>query len=55
MSTPWALARYQAIAAYIAMQPEGGQRGPLLTRLAARSWPGPDGAPFQVSADTLRA
>lgn len=54
MSTPWALARYQAIAAYIATNPLRGQRGPLLAQLAGRSWPGPEGEPFQVGAETLR-
>ncbi len=54
MSDPWALARYQAIAAYIATSPPRGQRGPLLTLLASRTWTGPDGEPFKVSAETLR-
>jgi transposase len=54
LSDPWALARYQAIAAYIAMSPDRGRRGPLLAQLAARSWPGPDGEPFQVTEETLR-
>lgn len=54
MSDPWAVARYQAIAAYIATDPPRGQRRPLLVQLAARSWPGPDGEPFTVSEETLR-
>lgn len=54
MSDPWALARYQAIAAYIAMTPKRGERRSLLIQLAARSWPGPDGEPFTASAETLR-
>ena len=41
MSDPWALARYQVIAAYIALTPARGQRGPLLRQLSTRSWPGP--------------
>jgi transposase InsO family protein len=52
---PWALARYQAIAAYVALVPPRGGRRPLLEQLAARSWPGPDGEPFTASAETLRA
>ena len=54
MSDPWAIARYQAIAAYIATSPPRGQRGPLLALLADRVWTGPDGEPFTVSAETLR-
>lgn len=55
MSDPWALARFQAIAAYVALVPKRGQRRALLEQLAARSWPGPDGEPFTASAETLRA
>lgn len=54
MSDPWALARYQVISAYIAMEPARGRRGPLLLQLAGRSWPGPDGELFGVSAETIR-
>ena len=54
MSDPWALARYQVIAAYIALVPKRGARGTLLLQLAARSWTGPDGEAFTVSAETLR-
>lgn len=54
MSDPWALARYQAIAAYIALVPKRGARRALLEELAARSWPGPDGEAFTASAETLR-
>ncbi len=54
MDSPWALARYQAIAAYIALVPKRGERRNLLEQLAARSWPGPDGEPFTASAETLR-
>ena len=54
MSNPWAIARYQAIAAYIAVLPDRGRRRPFLEQLAARSWPGPDGEPFMASAETLR-
>ena len=55
MSDAWALARYQAIAAYVALVPKRGQRRALLEQLAARSWPGPDGEMFTASAETLRA
>lgn len=55
MSDPWALARYQAIAAYVAFVPPRGQRRIVLERLAARTWTGPDGEPFAASAETLRA
>ena len=55
MPDPWALARYQAIAAYVALTPGRGGRRALLEQLAARSWPGPDGEPFTASAETLRA
>lgn len=54
MSDPWALARYQAIAAYTALVPKRGDRRVLLEALAARSWPGPDGEPFTAAAETLR-
>ena len=54
MSDPWALARYQAIAAYIALVPKRGERRALLEQLAARSWTGPNGEAFTVSAETLR-
>jgi len=52
---PWALARYQAIAAYVALVPPRGERRALLEALAARSWPGPGGEAFTASAETLRA
>lgn len=55
MFDPWALARYQAIAAYVALVPKRGHRRALLEQLAARSWPGPDGEAFTASAETLRA
>src|SRR5690606_24180983 len=41
--------------AYLALEPARGQRGPLLEQLAAKSWPGPDGEPLRVSAETLRS
>lgn len=50
-----ALFRYRAISAYLALEPPRGQRTALLQQLAARTWPGPDGHPRQVAAETLRA
>ncbi len=49
-----ALARYQVISAYLALDPPRGQRGALLKRLAARSWVGDDGEPFTAEAETIR-
>ena len=49
-----ALARYQIISAYIALDPPRGERTALLDQLAARPWTGPDGAPMQPAAETLR-
>lgn len=54
MSDPWALARYLVISAYIAAPPPRGRRRAVLEQLAARSWPGPGGEPFTVSAETIR-
>ena len=51
----WALCRYQVISAYLALDPPRGQRGPLREQLAAKVWTDPGGAPFQVSAETIRA
>jgi len=50
-----ALARYQVISAYLAMEPARGQRGLMLEHLAAKTWIGPHGEPFQVSAETIRS
>ncbi|NOZ95493.1 MAG: DDE-type integrase/transposase/recombinase [Acidobacteria bacterium] len=49
-----ALARYQVISAYLALEPPRGQRLHLLEQLAHRSWVGADGELFQVSAETIR-
>jgi putative transposase len=49
------LARYQVISAYIAMDPPRGQRHYLLKQLARKTWPGVDGQPLQVSAETIRS
>lgn len=50
-----ALCRYQAISAYLALDPPRGQRRQMLEQLAKRSWPGPDAEPLRVSAETLRS
>ena len=50
-----ALLRYQVIAAYIALAPARGARRATLEALAARDWPGPDGVPIRVAAETIRA
>jgi transposase len=50
-----ALCRYQAISAYLALDPPRGQRRQLLEQLAQRTWPGPDGEPLRASAETLRS
>jgi putative transposase len=49
-----ALCRYQAISAYLALNPPRGLRRDLLEDLASRDWPGPDGEPLRMSAETLR-
>ena len=50
-----ALCRFQAISAYLALDPARGMRRELLEDLASRDWPGPDGEPLRMSAETLRA
>jgi len=50
-----ALCRYQAISAYLALDPPRGKRGELLAELAQRTWPGPGGEPLRASAETLRS
>lgn len=50
-----ALCRYQAISAYLALDPPRGQRRQLLEHLSAKEWRGPDGAPLRPSAETLRS
>jgi putative transposase len=49
-----ALARYEIIARYLAVDPPRGQRRKLLEELSSKTWHGADGEPFQVAADTLR-
>lgn len=50
----WALARYQVISAYLALDPPRGQRGPTRDKLAQKTWLGPDGEPMEVKAETIR-
>lgn len=50
-----ALARYQVISAYLAMEPPRGQRRILLEQLAKKTWIGADGEPLQVAAETIRS
>jgi len=50
----WALARYQVISAYLAIDPPRGRRGPLLEQLASKTWTNPQGEPFTVAAETIR-
>lgn len=49
-----ALCRYEAIRAYIAAQPGRGQKGPLLQKLAAKTWTDEQGEPMKVEPETLR-
>jgi len=50
----WALARYQVISAYLALEPRRGQRTGLLLQLAARVWRDPKGEVLHVAAETIR-
>lgn len=57
MSTPpsdLALLRYQAISAYISLDPPRGQRTQFLRALAEKVWTLPDGRPVRFAAETLR-
>lgn len=50
-----ALLRYTIISAYLAMEPTRGQKGPLLEKLANKTWVGRNGEPYVVSAETIRS
>lgn len=50
-----ALLRYQAISAYLSLDPPRGERTALLVQLATRTWTMPDGEHVQLAAETLRA
>jgi len=52
--SPVALMRYQAISAYLALDPRRGQRRAVLEQLAHKPWPHPDGHTVRYSAETLR-
>jgi len=49
-----ALLRYQAISAYLALDPPRGQRTAVLQQLAAKTWTLPDGRTVRFAAETLR-
>ena len=49
-----ALARYQVISAYLALDPPRGKRRSTRERLAAKVWTDERGRPFQVSPSTIR-
>lgn len=49
-----ALARYEIIGRYLALDPPRGQRRQVLEQLAAKPWPWVGGDPIEVSAETLR-
>jgi putative transposase len=58
MSTPpsdLALLGYQAISAYISLDPPRGQRTQFLRVLAEKTWTLPDGRTVRFAAETLRA
>ena len=52
--TDKALLRYQAISAYIALDPPRGRRRQVLQELAQKSWSLPDGRTVSFAADTLK-
>lgn len=49
-----ALCRYEVVGRYLALKPRRGTKRRLLEELAAQTWTGPDGEPFQVAAETIR-
>lgn len=49
-----ALLRYQAISAYLSLDPPRGQRAEILQQLAAKTWTLADGRQVQFAAETLR-
>jgi putative transposase len=49
-----ALCRYEVVGRYLALKPKRGTKRRLLEELAGETWTGPDGEPFQVSAETIR-
>lgn len=55
MASDLALLRYQAISAYISLDPPRGRRGAMLEQLSRRTWTLPDGRQVQFAAETLRS
>ncbi len=49
-----AISRFEIVSGYLALKPRRGLKRKLLEKLAADTWTGPDGEPFQVSAETIR-
>ena len=49
-----ALLRYQAISAFLALEPPRGQRRQVLEQLAQKTWQLPDGRTVRFSANTLK-
>jgi transposase InsO family protein len=49
-----ALLRYQAISAFLVLDPPRGQRGAVLAELATKTWTLPDGRTRTFAAETLR-
>lgn len=49
-----ALARYEIIGRYLALDPPRGQRRQVLEQLASKQWPWVDGEHIEVSSETLR-
>ena len=50
----WALARYQIVSAYVALDPPRGKREATRKELEAKTWLGPDGEPMAVTSETIR-
>jgi transposase len=50
-----ALSRYAVVSRYLALKPRRGLKRKLLEKLATEQWEGPNGEPFWVSAETIRA
>ena len=50
-----ALCRHEVLSQYLAMKPRRGLKKKLLEKLAQKTWTGPDGESFTVSAETIRA
>jgi len=50
-----ALCRHEIVSGYLALKPRRGLKKKLLEKLAQETYIGPDGEPFQVAAETIRA